>query len=265
MVPRARLLVASLALVFLTACNEALYSGLSETDVNRMRQVLASQGIEARKVQTDGNRFSLEVPRELAARALLVLDSAGLPAPRYASALDSLRADALVPSAGEDRARLLHGLSQELAATIGSFEGVVQARVHLSIPDRSVPGQRVVNPPSASVFVRHRPGHNLAAMTLPIKLLVARSVEGLVPDRVSVVTVAIDPTGRVPTTEAMPAPAAGAAIGTVVAIASGSALAGAGIGAFAAIAFWRRRQSRETVDGARRDNPDAQLSADLRS
>ena len=98
MAPSARLLVALLAVVFLTACDEALYSGLSETDVNRMRQVLASQGIEARKVRTDGNRFSLEVPRELAARALLVLDSAGLPAPRYASALDSLRADALVPS-----------------------------------------------------------------------------------------------------------------------------------------------------------------------
>jgi type III secretion protein J len=264
MVPAARWLAASFAIVFLSACNEALYSGLSETDVNRMRQVLAAQGIEARKVQADGNRFTLEVPRELAARALLVLDSAGLPAPRYASALDSLRADALVPSAGEDRARLLHGLSQELAATIGSFEGVVQARVHLSIPDRSLPGQRAVSPPSASVFVRHRPGHNLAAMTLPIKLLVARSVEGLVPDRVSVVTVAIDPTSRIPTAEVMPAPVAGAAIGTLVAIASGSALAGAGIGAFAAIALWRRRQARVPTDGARRDDPDAQLSADLR-
>jgi len=261
----ARLLAALLAMLLLTGCNEALYSGLSEADVNRMRQVLAARGIEAHKVRTDGNRFTLEVPRELAARALLVLDSAGLPAPRYASALDSLRADALVASAGEDRARLLHGLSQELAATIGSFEGVVQARVHLSIPDRPSPGQRVVNPPSASVFVRHRPGHNLAAMTLPIKLLVARSVEGLVPDRVSVVTVAIDPTARAQQVETIPDPVAGAAVGTVVAIAAGSALAGAGLGAFAALAVWRRREARELAAGPRREDSDAQLSADLRS
>lgn len=222
-------------------CGEALYTGLSEVEANRMRATLLQHGIDATKRDAGEGRWSLDVSRDAAGRALQVLESAGLPAQKFGSTIESMRSDALVPSAGEDRARLAHGLSQELAQTIGGMDGVVHARVHLSIPEKPTPGQRVVHPPSASVFVRHRPGHNLAAMSLAVKLLVARSVEGMTPERVSVITVALEPSPPAPVSEAARpmapkgvAPTTVAAIGVACALLGSAAtlVAGAAPGAF---------------------------------
>jgi type III secretion protein J len=201
-----------MGVLLLAGCKEALYTDLSEVEANRMRSALAAAGIEAVKEPREGGRWTLEVPRDAVGRALQTLETAGLPGPRYGSTLDSMRSDALVPSAGEDRARLVHGLSQELAQTISSLDGVQHARVHLSMPDKPGPGQRSVVPPSASVLVRHQPGHNLAAMNGAIKLLVARSVEGLTPDRVSVITVAAEVPARVRGNDSMATQRVGASV-----------------------------------------------------
>lgn len=198
------------AAMLLAGCRETLYTGLSETEANQMRHVLLSAGIASDKARTDGGRWSLSIDDGDVGRALRVLDRAGLPQPRYGSTLESIRTDSLVPSASEDRVRVTHGLSQELAATIGAMEGVLSARVHLSIPDRPAFGQRASAPPSASVFVRHRSGYNLQSMSLAIRLLVARSVEGLDVERVSLVTAAVTSTEPVvPSQAAASAPVRG--------------------------------------------------------
>ena len=258
-----RLIAIALALACV-ACSEVLYTGLSEAEINRMRAALMQHGIEANKVNIGKERWSLEVPREAAGPALQVLEAAGLPAHKYGNTIDSMRSDALVPSAGEDRARLAHGLSQELAQTIGSIDGVVHARVHLSIPEKATPGQRTTHPPSASVFVRHRPGHNLAAMNVAIKLLVARSVEGMSPERVSVIAAALDPVARSASVDRVPtvsppgvAPGAVAAIGLLCAL-------GGGVAALGGRAAIHRRRTVHASSGAARSTDEDRLAAAFR-
>lgn len=180
-------LVCAVAATVLAGCQETLYSGLSEAEVNQMRQVLMRSGIGADKAIGEDGSHVLQVASADAGPALKALESAGLPRSKYASTVDVLKSDALVASPAEDRARLGYAIAQELSATISTFEGAVSARVHLALPEKPVLGVGKVQPASASVFVKYKPGHNMQAAAPAIRELVARSVEGLAPEQVSVV------------------------------------------------------------------------------
>ena len=81
-------------------------------------------------------------------------------------------------------------LQGELARTIGQARGVTRARVHLVMPQPSLFVQRE-RAPSASVFLKLAPGTRLTNEDVRgIIHLVASSVEGLVPARVTVVDTA---------------------------------------------------------------------------
>jgi flagellar M-ring protein FliF len=81
-------------------------------------------------------------------------------------------------------------LQGELARTIGQLRGVTRARVHLVMPQPSLFAQRE-RAPSASVFLKLAPGTRLTNEDVRgIIHLVASSVEGLVPARVTVVDTA---------------------------------------------------------------------------
>ncbi len=188
---RLALLVAAIGL---SGCQESLYSGLSESEANQMRQALLQKGISADRTLGEDGRHVLRVDRDDVGAALRTLEAAGLPRQRFASTMDVLKTDALVASPAEDRARLGYALSQELAATIASIDGVISARVHLVMPERAVLGPGKTSPSSASVFVKHRPGFHMAQVSLSVQQLVARSVDGLSPDRVSVVMLTAEPT-----------------------------------------------------------------------
>jgi flagellar M-ring protein FliF len=78
-------------------------------------------------------------------------------------------------------------LQGELARTIGQLKEVVQARVHLALPQPSVFTEQE-KPPTASVVLHLRPGARPSAEQVRgIVHLVSSSVEGLNPDRVTVV------------------------------------------------------------------------------
>lgn len=171
----------------LSGCQETLYSGLSEPEANLMRQTLMQRGIDASKRVGDDGKHALEIDRADVTRALQVLQAAGLPRNKFASTIEVLKTDALVASPAEDRARLSYALSQELASTLSAIDGVVTARVHLVLPDRPALAISKSAAPSASVFIKHRPGYNLQASVMSVRQLVARSVEGLAPEQVSVV------------------------------------------------------------------------------
>src|SRR5262245_64400108 len=91
------------------------------------------------------------------------------------------------------RLNFQRALQGELARTIGQLKEVQQARVHLALPAPRVFASQD-KPPSASVVLRLRPGSALRPEQVRgIVHLVTAAVEGLSPDRVTVV----DAGGRV--------------------------------------------------------------------
>lgn len=98
--------------------------------------------------------------------------------PRYAVFLLKHPHQGLVPSAAEERMRYIHAVSQELAQTLRTMDGVLAARVHIVMPGNDPSGDKS-KPSSAAVFIKHRPDVDVRPLAPAIKELVAHSVEGL--------------------------------------------------------------------------------------
>jgi type III secretion protein J len=93
----------------------------------------------------------------------------------------------LVPTLGEEQARWTAATSGELSRTLRAMRGVVDARVHLAVPNAHAPALDAPRAAaSASVLVTRRAG-------LPpideqtVRALVCGAVDGLAPERVAVV------------------------------------------------------------------------------
>ena len=93
--------------------------------------------------------------------------------------------EGFVSSPLEERARLMHAMSQEISNTIASIDGVITARVHLVVPEHN-PLVDKPQPSAAAVFIKHRADKNLASQVTQIKALVVNSIEGLTYDNVTV-------------------------------------------------------------------------------
>ena len=93
--------------------------------------------------------------------------------------------EGFVSSPLEERARLMHAMSQEISNTIANIDGVVTARVHLVVPERN-PLVDKLQPAAAAVFIKHRADRNLPSQIAQIKALVVNSIEGLTYDNVTV-------------------------------------------------------------------------------
>jgi type III secretion protein J len=235
---------ALVALALLTGCaKEELYSKLSEQQANEMVAVLQGEGIEAEKQAQDGG-FVVLTPSAAFPRAVRSLSARGLPRENYDSMGGIFKKEGFVSTPLEERARLLHAMSQEISNTLSSIDGVVTARVHLVIPEKH-PLLDSVRPSAAAVFIKHRPDRDLASQTTLIKALVVNSIEGLSYDNV---TVALFPAEGVPSDTRRAAPLPGAAARADLASsaplvrplllgtgAGGAALAGGGL------LWWRRR------------------------
>lgn len=179
--------------LLLAACGRAeLYSKLTETQANEMIAVLHSAGIEATKKEAGENGWTLQTEKGDFSRAVEVLHSQGYPREEFASLGTVFKREGLVSSPTEEKARLVYGMSQELSHTISEIDGVVQARVHLVLPDNQ-PLAETGQPASASVFIKYRPGTNIDTQIGKVKALVVNSVQGLKYENVSVETFPAQP------------------------------------------------------------------------
>jgi type III secretion protein J len=169
-----------------------LLSNLGENEANEVIAVLSEAKIHVDKVMGKDNVVNLTVDPSDVARAISVLNAEGLPRERRATMGDVFRKEGLISSPLEERARYLWALSQELSETISQIDGVMRARVHVVLPERSTGGEPPL-PSSAGVFVKHRPNVNLEDSVPQIKRLVASSIPGLTVDKVTVVLVSAGP------------------------------------------------------------------------
>jgi type III secretion protein J len=189
---------ASLALFTLGAlgCDARLASDLSEHQANEVIVALHASGIAAQKEVVAGTRgearYAVEVPNGEVGRALALLGAADLPRHDEGGIDEAFAEGGLVPTATEERARLLSALGGELARTIERIDGVVDARVHVALPparetllDESPPA------PRASVLVKHRLDH-AAPDVEAIRAIVAGAVHDLDATSVAVLVIAAE-------------------------------------------------------------------------
>ena len=182
----AKAVIACVLAGLLAACSgQELYRNVDEREANEMIAVLMRAGIDSQKSPGDDELFTVYVAQDDFARSVDLLRQNGLPREQYESLGSVFRKEGFTSSSLAERARLVYGISQELSHTISEFDGVIESRVHLALPEAD-PLTGAANPPSASVFVKYREGMDLPAQTAAIKALVTNSIEGLDYDNVSI-------------------------------------------------------------------------------
>lgn len=175
----------------LVGCNSRieLLQGVSESEANEALAALLDGGIRAGKLPGKEGMVGLEVDANDVAKAIAILRSEGLPKERYAKMGEVFRKEGLISSPLEERARYLWALSQELSATVSQIDGVIKARVHVVLPERSNAGDPSL-PSSAAVFIKHKASINLDDAVPQVKKLISNSIPGLSADKVAVILLA---------------------------------------------------------------------------
>lgn len=167
------------ACVLLMACGQKieLQTNIPENEANEMVAVLLKEGINAEKLKLKEGA-SVLVPNEQVGQAMDVLTANGLPRKQNMGLGEVFKKEGMISTPLEERVRYIFGLSQELERTLGQMDYVVNARVHVVLPERVAPGEPIM-PSSASVFIKHRKGFDPDLLLPSIRKLVATSIPGL--------------------------------------------------------------------------------------
>lgn len=171
-------------------CSSPVAGDLDQGQADRVVVALSQAGLDPEKEPDVANqgKFQVSVTRDDATRALAVLAAEGLPRPPAVSVLDAVGKDDLVPSPEAERAQLAAGLAGELETSLEAVDGVLRARVHLSMPDADPLREGPTPKATASVLLTTRPGPSPIAADA-VQRLVAGAAPSLAPADVVVVIV----------------------------------------------------------------------------
>ncbi|MTH98433.1 flagellar basal-body MS-ring/collar protein FliF [Roseibium sp. RKSG952] len=164
-----------------------LYNDLALEDSSAIVSQLESSGVTF-EIAREGS--TILVPQDQVARLRMQLAEEGLPTGGSIGYEIFDRSDTLGATSFVQNINHLRAMEGELARTISSLDRINASRVHLVIPERQL-FQRDRRPPSASIVLNVR-GTLSDQEVRAVQHLVATAVEGLDPERVSVV----DETGR---------------------------------------------------------------------
>jgi type III secretion protein J len=227
---RALAVAAALALAS-CAPDAGLLHGLDERAANEVLVALDEAGVRAEKIREDGpgGAWRIEVPAAEAPRAHRILAGRELPRARPPGFDEVFAKGSMVPTAAEEHARFQHALAGELARSIESLDGVLEARVHLGLPLADPLRPEASPAPRAAVLVKCRAADcdALRALEGGLRALVAGAAEGLDPGAVSLV---VAPGTAAPPPERAPPRRGPAVLVGLAALAGAGALGLAGLG-----------------------------------
>ena len=181
------IIVAVVAIVFFVVSQQpertTLYASLPEAEKARVIDALKNAGVDVTLDPTTGDVI---VPVRDYHSSRMTLAAQGLPA----SIPDGYEALADIPmgsSRSVEQVRLKQTQEIELARSVSEIEGLVTARVHLAIPEKSV-FARASTPPTASVFIQMENGRSLSRQQVDAVVhLVSSSVPFMAKNDVTVV------------------------------------------------------------------------------
>jgi type III secretion protein J len=175
--------------MLLVACSTPIRHGLEESSANEVVSALERAGIGAEKARDEASgptSFLVRVSQGDAVRALDVLHTLGLPRGPRTGFAELYGKASFIPTPTEERTRYVEALSGEIARTLETVDGVVNARVHLVLEELDGLEGKPRVPAQAAVLLKTR---GLARIEeADVKKLVASSVPGLKADAVAVVT-----------------------------------------------------------------------------
>ncbi len=185
---RTLLSLAALPLALLFAgCDTqtTLHANLDERQANLVMAALLDNGIPCTKIPGDEGAWTVTVAEDRFAKAVNLLEKQGLPRRDYQGLGEVFKKSGMISSPSEERIRFMDALAQDLSRTIASIDGVVDARVHIVLPEND-PFARNVLPSSAAVAVRSRWDADVSEYVPAIKGLVKNAIEGLAYDKIMV-------------------------------------------------------------------------------
>jgi len=182
-----KLTMIAVAALLLAGCDgeTTLHSGLEELQANLVMAALLDAGIDCHKSPGEEGTWNVTVAESRFAEAVNLLVAAGLPRRPHQGIGEVFKKTGMISSPSEERIRFMDALAQDLAKTISGIEGVVDARVHVVLPEND-PFARHVLPSSAAVAIRSRWDADLTDIVPSVKGLVKNAIEGLQYEKIMV-------------------------------------------------------------------------------
>ena len=175
------------AALLLAGCDKetTLHAGLAERQANLVMAALIDAGIGCHKSPGEEGTWDVTVVESRFADAVNLLEKAGLPRQPHQGIGEVFKKTGMISSPSEERIRFMDALAQDLAKTISSIDGVVDARVHVVLPEND-PFARHALPSSAAVAIRSRWDADLTDVIPSVKGLVKNAIEGLQYEKIMV-------------------------------------------------------------------------------
>ena len=175
------------ALLLCAGCDKemTLHAGLEERQANLVMAALLDEGINCHKTPGEEGTWNVMVDESKFAEAVNLLERKGLPRRAHQGIGEVFKKTGMISSPSEERIRFMDALAQDLSRTISGIDGVIDARVHVVLPEND-PFARNALPSSAAVAIRSRWDADLADLVPSIKGLVKNAIEGLTPEKIMV-------------------------------------------------------------------------------
>jgi len=173
--------------VLLAGCDKTatLYTNLEENQANLVMAALLDSGIDCHKSPGEEGTWNVTVSEPRFAEAVNLLERAGLPRRAHLGVGEVFKKTGMISSPSEERIRFMDALAQDIAKTITMIDGVVDARVHVVLPEND-PFARNALPSSAAVAIRSRWDSDISDLIPSVKGIVKNAIEGLAYEKIHV-------------------------------------------------------------------------------